>query len=281
MTGYDLTALMIGSEGTLGLVTEATLRLLPKPDAVATLLVFVPTADSVSNAISAMLRRGVTPRCVELLDSIALDIVRRQAGIEVLPGASAMILVELDGEGPRLERDVEECGNAATECGAIEVLVAKHAGERERLWAARRELSHSLRQEAEYKLSEDVVVPRTRIAGLLQRCRELSDEHEIKMPTYGHAGDGNLHVNFLWNDAEDRPRVDAAIRGLFEAVLSMDGTLSGEHGIGVLKAPYLPMEQSPELIALQRRIKEVFDPKHILNPGKIFPAEAKRFHGAC
>ncbi len=281
VTGYDLTALMIGSEGTLGLVTEATLRLLPKPDAVATLLVFVPTADSVSNAISAMLRRGVTPRCVELLDSIALDIVRRQAGIEVLPGASAMILVELDGEGPRLERDVEECGNAATECGAIEVLVAKHAGERERLWAARRELSHSLRQEAEYKLSEDVVVPRTRIAGLLQRCRELSDEHEIKMPTYGHAGDGNLHVNFLWNDAEDRPRVDAAIRGLFEAVLSMDGTLSGEHGIGVLKAPYLPMEQSPELIALQRRIKEVFDPKHILNPGKIFPAEAKRFHGAC
>ena len=112
-------------------------------------------------------------------------------------------------------------------------------------------------------------------------CRELAERHEIVMPTYGHAGDGNLHVNFLWNDDAQRPAVDAAIRSLFEQVVAMRGTLSGEHGIGVLKAPYLPLEQSPGLIALQERIKDVFDPRGILNPGKIFPASAKRYHGAC
>lgn len=281
VTGYDLTALMVGSEGTLAVVTEATLRLLPKPQGVATLLVFVPTADAVSSAVSAMLERGLMPRCVELLDSIALGIIRPRAGIAVPTNASAMLLIELDGDIDRLDRDVESCGNAMTDIGAIEVLVAQHGGERERLWAARRELSHTLRQQAAHKLSEDVVVPRTKIAALLQRCRELSELHDITMPTYGHAGDGNLHVNFLWDGPSDRPRVDAAIVGLFESVLSLGGTLSGEHGIGVLKAPYLPMELSPDLIALQRRIKHLFDPKNILNPGKIFTAETSRLHGAC
>jgi len=125
------------------------------------------------------------------------------------------------------------------------------------------------------------VVPRTKIADLLRYCAELSEQHELVIPTYGHAGDGNLHVNFLWNDPDEKARVDTAIEALFRRVIELRGTLSGEHGIGILKAPYLPMEQSPQLIALQERIKDVFDPKHILNPGKIFPADAKRFHGAC
>jgi len=146
---------------------------------------------------------------------------------------------------------------------------------------SRRELSHSLKREAANKLSEDVVVPRTKMAELLGYCGELSDKHHLLMPTYGHAGDGNLHVHFLWNDPDEKARVDAAIEALFQRVVDLRGTLSGEHGIGVLKAPYLSMEQSPVLIALQEKIKNVFDPKHILNPGKIFPADAKRFHGAC
>ncbi|MGB5522722.1 MAG: FAD-linked oxidase C-terminal domain-containing protein, partial [Polyangiales bacterium] len=112
-------------------------------------------------------------------------------------------------------------------------------------------------------------------------CAQLAEQHELVVPTYGHAGDGNLHVNFLWNDPDEKPHVDAAIKALFQRVIELRGTLSGEHGIGVLKAPYLPMEQSPALIALQEKIKDVFDPKHILNPGKIFPADARRFHGSC
>ena len=119
------------------------------------------------------------------------------------------------------------------------------------------------------------------MADLLKYCAELAGQHHLVMPTYGHAGDGNLHVNFLWNEPEEKVHVDAAIKSLFKRVIELRGTLSGEHGIGVLKAPYLSMEQSPALIALQEKIKDVFDPKHILNPGKIFPADAKRFHGAC
>ena len=281
VTGYDLTALMVGSEGTLGIVTEATLRLVPNPQAVSTLLVFLPDDEAVGRAVSATLALGITPRCVELLDAIALDLVKPDAGVPVPDGARSMILMELDGDASRLEAETERAGNAMVEAGAIEILVAQKGGERERLWGARRELSHTLRRSANNKLSEDVVVPRSRIADLLQACRELSEEHEIVMPTYGHAGDGNLHVNFLWDRDEQRPAVDAAIRALFEQVVAMQGTLSGEHGIGVLKAPYLPLEQSAALIGLQERIKDVFDPRGILNPGKIFPAAAKRFHGAC
>lgn len=281
VTGYDLTALMVGSEGTLGIVTEATLRLVPKPEAVATLLVFLPDDESVGRAVSAILELGIMPRCVEFLDRIALELVRPDAGVPVPEGARSLLLVELDGDARHVPEQTERVGNAMVEAGAVEVLVADKGSERERLWGARRELSHTLRRSARNKLSEDVVVPRSRIADLLAVCHTLSEQHGIVMPTYGHAGDGNLHVNFLWHEDAQRPAVDAAIRGLFESVVAMRGTLSGEHGIGVLKAPYLPLEQSPGLIALQERIKDVFDPRGILNPGKIFPASAKRYHGAC
>ena len=279
VTGYDLAGLIVGSEGTLAVVTEATLRLTPKPESVATMLVFLPDEAAMEGVITAALGRRIVPRCLEMLDSLALEIVRPQAGLDVPEGAKAMLLVELDGEADALPKQVEDCGMAMLEAGAVDVLVAKNEAERERLWAARRELSYAMRRQAEHKLSEDVVVPRTRLGELVQRCRALSDEHRVRMPSYGHAGDGNLHVNFLWNDPDERPRIEAAIEGLFRSVVAMGGTLSGEHGIGVLKAPYLPLEQSDALIALQKQIKEVFDPRGVLNPGKIFPAQ--RPHRAC
>jgi len=279
VTGYDLTALVVGSEGTLGVVTEATLRLRPNPPEVATLLVFLRDAEEIQAAITLATQARVTPRCVEMVDAIALALMRKDAGLAIPEGARAMLLVELDGQGASLETDVERLGGALLGAGALEVLVAQKAGERERLWAARRELSHTLRQGANFKLSEDVVVPRSRMAALLTLCAELADARGIQMPTYGHAGDGNLHVNLLWNDPSQRPQVDSAIRSLFEAVVEMGGTLSGEHGIGALKAPYLGLEQSEALIALQRRVKDVFDPRGVLNPGKIFAPQ--RGHGAC
>ena len=207
--------------------------------------------------------------------------MRPQAGLPLDERARALLLVELDGDELGLERAVELCGNALTEVGALEVLVARHGGERDRLWAARRELSHALKKVARNKLAEDVVVPRSRIPDLIDRCRAISERTKIPMPAYGHAGDGNIHVNFLWNDDSERPRVDAAIEALFKETIALGGTLSGEHGIGILKAPYLPLEQSPGLIALQERVKTLFDPQNILNPGKIFPAHVQRYHGAC
>lgn len=281
VTGYDLTALMVGSEGTLGIVTEATLRLIPKPEATVTALACFSSLDEVAPVVSTLLAQGQLPACIELLDEEAIRIVRPEAGLTIPEETKAMLLIELDGEATKLEAELERTGNVLFDLNALEVLVAQTSGERERLWSSRRELSYSLKRQAKNKLSEDIVVPRTKMAELLGYCAELADQHHLVVPTYGHAGDGNLHVNFLWNEADEKARVDKAIEALFRRVVELRGTLSGEHGIGIMKAPYLPMEQSPALIDIQKRIKDVFDPKHILNPGKIFPADAKRFHGSC
>ncbi len=281
VTGYDLTSLLVGSEGTLAITTELTLKLLPMPEAVGTLLAFLPDLDAASRAVSAVLLHGMLPRCMELLDEATLAIVRGSASFPIPEATRALLLVELDGDQNALDPQLERCGNVLSEAGATEVLMARHVGERQQLWAARRELSRALRARAKFKLAEDVVVPRSKIPALIGACQRISEQFAVHMPSYGHAGDGNLHVNFLWSDPDDAPRVHQAIEAVFETVVGLGGTLSGEHGIGVLKAKYLPLEQSPELIALQERLKATFDPKNILNPGKIFPGQLQRFHGAC
>ncbi len=280
VTGYDLTSLIVGSEGTLAIITEATLKLLPKPESIATLLVFLPDLVTAGRAVSATFREGVMPRCVELLDHHTLDLIRPSAKLAIPASARAMLLIEIDGPTVALEAQLERMGNALDAAGAIEVLSARHAGERDQLWAARRELSHALRRTAPFKLAEDVVVPRSKIPELIDVCARIAEREAITMPSYGHAGDGNIHVNLLWHDESQKPAVDRAIKSLFEAVVAMGGTLSGEHGIGVLKAPYLHLEQSPELIAWQRKIKDTFDPRGILNPGKIFTGD-RDTHGSC
>ncbi|MDH5673182.1 MAG: FAD-binding protein [Myxococcales bacterium] len=281
VTGYDLTSLIVGSEGTLAVITEVTLKLIPKPQAVVTLLALLPDLPTAGAAVGAVLAQGLLPRCLELLDEATLAIVRPEVGLPLDAAARALLLIELDGDEAALEGQLERCGNALVEAGALEVLVARHGGERDRLWAARRELSRALRKVANYKLAEDVVVPRPRIPELIDRCRRISEQNAVAMPSYGHAGDGNIHVNVLWDDPAQRPQVDAAIEALFRETIALGGTLSGEHGIGILKAPFLPLEQAPELIALQQRVKNLFDPQGILNPGKIFPGGQPKTHGAC
>jgi glycolate oxidase len=276
VTGYDVTALLVGSEGTLAVFTLATLRLVPKPPAVATALALFSDVRAAANAVGAIVAAGVVPRCLEMLDSATLDAVRAE-GVGVDPRAGAMLLVEVDGEAA--ESALERVGEIASGCtGCVDVLVAQDAGQRDRLWAARRKLSTATRKLAKHKLSEDVVVPRTQIVDLLARVDDIGAATGVRHLTYGHAGDGNLHVNFLWNEDAERPAVDHAIGMLMRATVELGGTLSGEHGIGVSKAQYLRLEQSEELVALQRDIKRVFDPKELLNPGKIFPSEG---HRAC
>lgn len=280
VTGYDLTSLIVGSEGTLAIITEATLKLLPKPEAIATLLVFLPDLVTAGRAVSAAFREGVMPRCVEMLDHNTLELIRPSSPVAIPDGARAMLLIEIDGPSVSLEPMLERMGNALDGAGALQVLAARHSGEREQLWAARRELSHALRRTARFKLAEDVVVPRSKIPDLIDVCQRIAERESITMPSYGHAGDGNIHVNLLWNDEAQKPAVDRAILSLFEAVVGFGGTLTGEHGIGVLKAPYLHLEQSKDLIAWQRKIKDMFDPRGILNPGKIFVRDNGQ-HGAC
>ena len=278
VTGYDVTALLVGSEGTLGVFTEVTLRLVPKPPEVATILALFEDVHACGDAVTAIVAAGLVPRCLELLDRATLEAVRGN-GVSVDPRAGAMLLVELDGEAAALEPQLERLGEVVSKGrGVVDLLVAQDAAQRGRLWEARRALSRATRKLAKYKLSEDIVVPRSKVPELLTRVDGITLETGVRTLTYGHAGDGNLHVNFLWNDDAERPAVDRAILALMQATVAMRGTLSGEHGIGVSKAAYLPLEQSSDLIALQRDLKRVFDPRELLNPGKIFPATG---HAAC
>jgi glycolate oxidase len=278
VTGYDVTSLLVGSEGTLGVFTEVTLRLLRKPQEIATVLALFDDVHACANGVGAIIEAGLVPRCIELLDRATLDAVRSQ-GSAIDPRAGAMLLIELDGDSTSLGPALERLGDVlSTGKGVVDVVVAQDAAQRARLWAARKLLSRATRKLTRYKLSEDIVVPRSRVPELLVKVDRIGEETGVRHLTYGHAGDGNLHVNFLWNDDDERPRVDRAIALLMRTTIDLGGTLSGEHGIGVSKMAYLPLEQSAELIDLQRDLKRVFDPKELLNPGKIFPA---RGHRAC
>jgi glycolate oxidase len=291
VTGYDVTSLLVGSEGTLAVFTEATLRLVTKPPHVATVLALFDDVHAAAAAVAAVVGAGLVPRCLELLDAATLDAVRANDGtsaatprggphqrLAIDARARAMLLIEIDGEEAATDAELERLGNVLTACaGVVDVVAAQDAAQRARLWEARKALSPATRKLARYKLSEDIVVPRSRIVDLLTEVDRIGARERVRHLTYGHAGDGNLHVNFLWDDDAEREPVNRAIAALMRATVDLGGTLSGEHGIGVAKAEYLPIEQSAELIALQRDLKRVFDPKELLNPGKIFPTG----HGGC
>jgi glycolate oxidase len=271
VTGYDLTALMVGSEGTLGIITRATLKLIPRHESLSTILVMLGALGDVGPATTALHGVG-NVRCIELFDDLTLGYLRADSPVAIPANVNAVLLVELEGSEAAIDRSLEEVGGRLMDVAPIEILVAKHAADRERLWSVRRAMSYTLRRSARFKRSEDVVVPRSRLSELLVACRRIAHEHGVRMPSYGHAGDGNLHVNFLWDDPDALPRVAAAQHALFVATVSLGGTLSGEHGIGLSKRDAMPLEQSEGVLALQRRIKDAFDPQGILNPGKILPA---------
>ena len=277
VTGYDVTALLTGSEGTLAVFSEVTLRLRPKPPEVTTLMALFDHVRASGQAVSAIVAAGLVPRCIELLDSATLAAVRRR-GVAIDARAGALLLIEVDGDAHDCEEGAQRVGEVCAGHGALEVLVAQDAAQRDRLWTARREMSPAVKALSRFKIAEDIVVPRQRIAELLTRVERTAETERVRTLTYGHAGDGNLHVNFLWDDPAEVPRVERSVEKLFHDVVDMQGTLSGEHGIGIVKAPYLHLEQSPELIALQLRLKSAFDPKGLLNPGKIFPTTG---HGPC
>lgn len=278
VTGYDLTGLLVGSEGTLAVTTRATLALVPRPPAVVTLLALFEDVHAAGNAVGRVVSSGVVPRCIEILDDATLAAVRAR-GVGVDPRGRAMLIIEIDGSEGECERGMERIGGECDAARALTVLVAKDEAQRDRLWEARRALSPTTRAMAKFKVSEDVVVPRGAIPKLLAEVDAIRERERIGMLSYGHAGDGNLHVNFLWNDPTDEPRVVAGLAQLFRTVVSLRGTLTGEHGVGLSKQEFLPLEQSASVIELQKNLKRVFDPKGLLNPDKVFPRLGS--HGAC
>lgn len=277
VTGYDVAALLVGSEGTLGVSGNVTLRLVPKPEHVMTLMAEFSQLADAAGAVATMIAGGNSPRCAELLDGRTLGVMRA-AGHPFSQQAGALLILETDGTESGAEQEASRLADHCEAAHAISVLVAQSNSQRDRIWETRSEMSRAVRALAKHKLSEDVVVPRRNLVALLDAVNEIGDRERVTTLTYGHAGDGNMHVNFLWDDDEEKTRVDRATLGLFERTLELGGTLSGEHGIGVAKAPYLHLEQSSELIELQMRLKRAFDPEGLLNPGKIFPRVG---HGAC
>lgn len=283
VTGYDLASLLVGSEGTLAVFGDITVRLIRPPETTSTLLVPFERMSSAAAAVMAIVEQGLVPSCLELLDVRLLggrvgNDFGNDFGNELGSAGGridALLLIEVDGPERTCQELAERLAELCGSLGAGEVQLAQDVQKRDRMWAARANMSATLRRSARHKLSEDVAVPRRCLGELLARLEASSRRWSVRSVAYGHAGDGNLHVNFLWDDPEEAPRVQTAIRELFELVIELGGTLSGEHGVGVLKAPYLPLEQSSELISLQRNLKQVFDPQGLLNPGKIFPRLAR------
>jgi glycolate oxidase len=269
VAGYDLTGLLTGSEGTLGLFTEITLRLIPRPRQVSTALALYPALADAGRGIQAVLAAGLVPRVLEIMDRECVDTVR-DGGVPLPDGIGALVLTELDGSEQAVEADLERAGDALTRAGAQEVLVASGSVERDRLWRARRELSEALRARKACKISDDVAVPRSGLVPVLERIEAIGRARGLVSATYGHAGDGNLHVTFLWDDPALAPAALAAREQVVRLALEVDGTVSGEHGIGSVNRGFLEMELDREAMALTRGLKRLLDPASILNPGKMF-----------
>ena len=274
VAGYDLTSLLCGSEGTLAVLTKITLKLTPLPRAVETALVVMPSSEAAARAVAQVLAAGVVPRTLEYLDGRSIDAVQRFGAPYRFPaGAGAALIVETDADTPQLALEsLARAVDVAHGAGALDALVASDDRQRRDIWQSRRLLSEATRRIKKRKVAEDVVVPRSRIPELVARHGELGDKHGLLTCAYGHAGDGNLHCQVLFDDDDELPQVEALLHELFTVVVSMGGTITGEHGVGIAKRDFLPLEQSEEVIALQRRVKAAFDPAGILNPGKVLPA---------
>ena len=274
VVGYDLTQLLVGSEGTLAIITKITLRLVPKPPANATMLATFDGVRGAVDAVSELIRRRVVPAALELLDSDSLQAIEQSLGGGLVsPGTGAALIVEVDGTARGVEEDLDRVIDACRSASATSMTRARNEAERDTIWSLRRQTSAALKATGLVKINHDVVVPRGRVPELFDVIGEMKRTCNLRVASFGHAGDGNIHVNLLLRpgDPGDAARAREAERFLFTRVVALEGSISGEHGIGFAKAPYLPIELSADEIGLMKRIKAAFDPNGILNPGKIFP----------
>ena len=273
VVGYDLTRLLIGSEGTLAIITEATLKLTPQAEAKRTIQAIYRDIESAADAVSAIMAQPLTPCALEFIDGQAIEMIRNYSTAKLPQQAGALLMIETDGPASQLDYAVEILSRAATNHGLLEIHTADMAEEIAALWATRKALSPALRNVAPKKINEDVVVPVSNIPALIRGLEQLSQQYAIPIINFGHAGNGNIHVNLLIDPDDPKQMQNAAqcLDAVFSLVLRLHGTLSGEHGVGLEKRDFVDREIDPVTLGLMRRIKQEFDPLGILNPGKMFP----------
>jgi D-lactate dehydrogenase len=273
VVGYDLTRLLIGSEGTLAVITEATLKLTPLAQSKRTLRAVYRDMHSAARAVARIMAQPVVPCALEFIDGRAIDMVRGYSQAELPQDAGALLMLEVDGPEAAMDESVAAIGAAARVDGLLDLQAARDAAEVKALWATRQALSPALRNVAPKKINEDVAVPVSRMPELITGLEDLAHQHDITIVNFGHAGNGNIHVNLLVDpdDAAEMARAERCLDAVFTLVLRLDGTLSGEHGIGLVKRDFVAREIAPPSLDLMRQIKTLFDPHQVLNPDKTLP----------
>jgi glycolate oxidase len=271
VVGYDLTRLLTGSEGTLSVFTKIRLKVLPLPEEVVTLLAIFNNLEASGNAVAKIISSKIIPRTLEFMDREAIAAIEKLKPVGLPKDAEAILLIELDGHPSTITKEAEKIVDICRQLGA-EIKKAEDEDARNQLWASRRAISPALYQIRPAKINEDIVVPRNMVTEMLKRLRRLSEESGIKIVNFGHAGDGNIHVNIMVDKADNDEYTKglSLVEQIFKDTLSLGGTISGEHGIGLTKAGYIGMELSKKELEIMGAIKKVFDPRNILNPGKIF-----------
>jgi len=272
VTGYNLVQLFVGSEGTLGVITEVILRLLPRPAAKKTMLAIFDRLEDAADAVAAVMAGGVTPTTLEIMDKTCINCVEDYLQLGLPRDAEAFLIIEVDGMPQAVEAEAAVISTICQGKRIRSFQTARDQKEADTLWRARRAVSPAISQVKRAKIGEDISVPRSAIPAMVREIQKISREQDLPIAIFGHAGDGNLHPNILADrrDPVEMERVEKAIAAIFEASVKLGGTLSGEHGIGLSKQPFLRLALSPEAIQLMQDVKRALDPQGILNPGKIF-----------
>ena len=272
VVGYDLTRLFVGSEGTLGVVTKVNLKLIPLPETKATMLALFKNVEEAAETVSAVVAARIVPSTMEFMDRASIRCSEQASPMGIPEDVDGLLIIEVDGDQASVMAQAEKIRKIVLEHHAIRCDLTQDLKEADKLWQARRTVSQATYNLNPVKVNEDVVVPRSEIPTLIRALEEMGKKYRIPILSFGHAGDGNFHVSMMIKDTEEEhARAEAAVEELFARTISLGGTLSGEHGIGLSKAPYLGMELSDQAILTMKKIKQLFDPNNILNPGKIFP----------
>ncbi|HMK59766.1 MAG TPA: FAD-linked oxidase C-terminal domain-containing protein [Dissulfurispiraceae bacterium] len=270
VVGYDLKQLLIGAEGTLAVVTKIRLRILPRPEDIVTLLVKFNDIEAAGSAVPRIIASRVIPRTIEFLDRSAIQVIEQYKPTGIPTDVEALLLIEIDGHPAAIQKEADKVVSICRDLGG-ESSVAADSIAREKLWEARRSISPALYHLKPNKINEDIVVPRDKISFILGKLRQYSEESSIKIVSFGHAGDGNIHVNIMAdkNNADEYSKGHALVKKIFENTLAAGGSISGEHGIGLAKLPYINMEIKEREMRLMQDIKQLIDPNNLMNPGKI------------
>lgn len=273
VTGYDLTRLFVGSEGTLGIFTKISVRLIPLPKKILTVLAYYKDVNDAIDTADAVIAHNIFPRTLELMDETSIKAVKNYGSLKVPDGAKALLIIDVDGHETAIKEEMEIIEKTCKENKAFETVKANTSEERDSLWAVRRSISPALFKIAPLKINEDICVPRSKIKIILEKVKKSLEGTDIFMATFGHIGDGNIHLNYMHHEHQ-KEEVHQLVTQIFKDVVEVGGTISGEHGIGTTKQEFINIEISPEESKIMKDLKKLFDPKNILNPGKMFPVEA-------